>query len=326
MFINITKSETGGNTGSCAQLVNYLEKENKLVGFSKELWFNESSNIIAPFKVRSSIDANVAKLSKIDGKFYLVNLSPSQKELSYLKERFGEEKVAEKLKEYAIKMMDEYAKNFKRKGVTSNRDLLWFGEVEKFRYYSYKDKQVKDGSKKAGDRKEGLQYHIQIIVSRKDITNSIKLSPQNTSRGKNQVHSQKMGQFDRFAFKQSGEDVFDESFGFERSYQNSLAYSNAVKKGDRSTNIKYAGVGKLVSQFAVLASNAGEIIQEIDRHAFRHRSSADSIRSVVKILNNLHWFLKRRRLLRHQRLPSFLRGLIWGHRVATRLTRKRRRY
>lgn len=320
MFIN---SECGGNTGSCAQLVNYLEKENRLSDLSKELLFNERSDIVAPFRVRTLIDGNVAKLGKKDGKFYLVNLSPSQKELSYLKERFDEEKVVEKLKEYAIKMMDEYAKNFKRKGVNSSRDLLWFGKVEKFRYYGFKDKQVKDGVRKVGDRKEGLQFHVQIIVSRKDITNSIKLSPQNTSRGKNEAHSQKMGQFDPVTFKQRGEDVFDDLFGFERSYQNRLASAKATKKGNRSTRVHYTGIARLLSQFPDLATSSGKIMREIDRNAFRQKRSKDSIQLIIKLLNNVHWILKGRS---YRRLPSFLQGVIQGYRTVSRAVRKRRRY
>jgi hypothetical protein len=58
--------------------------------------------------------------------------------------------------------------------------------------------------------------HIQVIVSRKDITNGIKLSPMNNSRGGNAAHSQKVGQFDRTAFKQKGEELFDQQFDFDR--------------------------------------------------------------------------------------------------------------
>lgn len=127
--------------------------------------------------------------------------------------------------------MDEYARNFKRPGIDNHRDLLWFGKLENHRYYSQNDREVKNGQKKKGVRKEGRQMHVQIIVSRKDITNKIKLSPQNTSRGKNKAHSQKLGQFDRTAFKQSGETLFDELFDFERNLKDSLQYANTMKNG-----------------------------------------------------------------------------------------------
>jgi Family of unknown function (DUF5712) len=127
--------------------------------------------------------------------------------------------------------MDEYARNFKRPGVESGKDLLWFGKLENYRYYSHKDPEVKQGFKKRGERKDGEQMHIQVIVSRKDITNKIKLSPMNNSKGRNTEHSKKMGQFDRSAFKSSGERVFDEKFGFERGLTETFRYANTQKKG-----------------------------------------------------------------------------------------------
>ncbi|GGC47089.1 clindamycin resistance transfer factor BtgB [Parapedobacter defluvii] len=236
MYINITKSETGDNKGSSGALVHYLEKENRMqpekgMGNEPERWFNGTDNDIKPHKVRMGIDRNVAKLGREDSKFFLINISPSQKELAHLVSRYGEDGAREKLKEFAARVMDEYARNFKRPGIDSHKDLLWFGKLENHRYYNHNDKEVKSGLKRKGERKEGRQMHIQIIVSRKDITNKIKLSPQNTSRGKNKAHSQKLGQFDRTAFKQSGETLFDELFDFERNLKDSLQYANTMKNG-----------------------------------------------------------------------------------------------
>jgi hypothetical protein len=127
--------------------------------------------------------------------------------------------------------MDEYAKNFKRPGINSHKDLLWYGKHENYRYYKHTDKEVKDGTRKTGERKDGRQDHIQIIVSRKDITNTIKLSPQNTSKGKNKEHSAKLGEFNRTAFKQSGESLFDILFDFDRGLEDTLAYANTMQNG-----------------------------------------------------------------------------------------------
>ncbi|MGY0039328.1 DUF5712 family protein [Pedobacter sp. NJ-S-72] len=135
------------------------------------------------------------------------------------------------LKQYAEKVMDGYAKNFKRPGINSSKDLLWFAKVENHRYYTHKDKEVQDGTKKRGEKKAGNQMHVQVIVSRKDITNKIKLSPMNSSKGRNTEHSKKMGQFDRMAFKQCGETVFDKLFNFERNLKETLAYANIQKNG-----------------------------------------------------------------------------------------------
>lgn len=237
MYINITDKEIAQNKGSSRELVYYLEKENRvaakeLVEKQSEQWFSNDRNDIQPYEVKNTIDSNVAKLGRNDAKFFLVNISPSQKELRFLKEKYGEKGAEEKLKEYAVKVMDEYAKNFKRPGIHSSQDLVWFGKLEHYRYYSYRDKEVRQGLKKNGERKEGEQMHLQIIVSRKDKTNKIKLSPQNKSRGRNEEHSKKVGQFDRVAFKASGETVFDQHFGFDRGLEDSFRYANGRKNGD----------------------------------------------------------------------------------------------
>jgi hypothetical protein len=233
MYINITDSETADNKGSSGGLVRYLDKENRTdIAKQPEYWFNQQRGNILSDEVRPAIDNNNAKLSKPDAKFFLINISPSQKEIAYLKEKYGEDGAKEQLKAYAASVMDEYARNFKRPGIESGKDLLWFGKVENYRYFSHKDPEVKQGQKKRGERKDGEQMHIQVIVSRKDITNTIKLSPMNKSKGRNTEHSKKMGQFDRSAFKASGERLFDEKFGFERSLKDSFRYANTQKNGN----------------------------------------------------------------------------------------------
>lgn len=235
MHIHITDSEEGTNKGSSSQLVHYLEKENRMRPVygeeDPEYWFNHARMNIPSYEVRMALDNNIAKLSKSDAKFFLINISPSRKELAFLKEQYGEGQIKEKLKEYAITVMDEYARNFKRSGIESSKDLLWFGKVEEHRYYSHKDPEVKEGVKKRGDLKEGDQWHVQVVVSRKDITNRIKLSPMNKSRGKNAKHSLKIGQFDRKAFAASGERIFDEQFGFQRQLAETFRYADVLKNG-----------------------------------------------------------------------------------------------
>ncbi|MGN6637694.1 MAG: DUF5712 family protein [Mucilaginibacter sp.] len=236
MHINITKSETGNNKGSSSQLVAYLEKENRLAEkldqyHQPEYWFSHDRNNIQPYEVRQSIDNNVAKLSKDDAKFFLINISPSEKELLYLKEQYRTEGAKAYLKDYANSVMDTYAKNFKRSGIDGGKDLVYFGKLEQNRYYSYKDLEVRKGRAVKGDIKPGEHMHIQIIVSRKDASNSIKLSPLNNSKGKNAAHSQKVGQFDRVAFKQLSEALFDKMFDYDREVKESFKYANTLKHG-----------------------------------------------------------------------------------------------
>ncbi|WP_431293366.1 DUF5712 family protein [Pedobacter sp. P26] len=252
MFINITDKKEAENKGSSAMLVHYLEKENrKPKKEQQEFWFNALRSDISPYEVMTRIDGNVAKLGRNDPKFFLINISPSKKEIAFLIERFGRDRVREKLKAYTAKVMDEYAKNYKRDGISGQQDLLWFGKLEEFRYYTHPAREVKSGEKKRGQQKDGEQMHIQVIVSRKDATNRIKLSPQNTSKGKNIEHSKKMGQFDRLAFKQSGESVFDDFFGFDRLLKESLAFANVQKNGS-------------LAERSAMASRSSEELGEVE--------------------------------------------------------------
>lgn len=260
MHINITKSEAGNNKGSCGQLVAYLEKENRLAETLDkfavpEYWFSHQRDDVQAYEVRQVIDNNIAKLSRDDAKFFLVNISPSEKELMYLKEKFGDEAGAY-LKAYAKQVMDAYAGNFKRSGVESGKDLVYFGKLEHNRYYTYKDLEVRKGKAKRGEVKPGQQMHVQVIVSRKDASNSIKLSPLNNSKGKNAAHSLKVGQFDRVAFKQSAESLFDQLFDYPRTLDESFKYANALKNGSyeeskQMKNIRHAwqaALGQSTSQ------------------------------------------------------------------------------
>ncbi len=230
MYINITDSETASNKGSSADLVHYLDKENRLnKEQTPERWFSNAERPVQSYEVRNAIDNNIAKLGRIDAKFFLLNISPSEREIKHLKALYGDEGAKEQLKAYAKSLMDEYAGNFKRPGIESGSDLLWFGKLENHRYYNHRDPEVKQGIRKRGERKEGEQMHVQIIVSRKDATNKIKLSPMNNSRGSNVEHSKKVGQFDRSTFKEAGEQLFDNLFRFEREFSETFRHANCQK-------------------------------------------------------------------------------------------------
>lgn len=273
MYINITDTATADNKGSSGKLVNYLEKENRIYNKEEERWFNHKAKDFEPFEVRRTIDGNIAKLSQKDPKFFLINISPSQKEIKHLIDKYGENGAREQLKEYAVKMMDEYAKNFKRHGINSSKDLVWFAKLENNRYYTHKDKEVKEGIKQRGELKRGNQMHVQIIVSRKDATNKIKLSPMNKSQGKNEEHSKRVGQFKRTAFIQSGERLFDKFFNYERNLNETMAYAVVQKNG----NIKQREQLDMLKQGSVSnyqsKSVANELIKDVAEGMFHTTAS-----------------------------------------------------
>jgi hypothetical protein len=164
---------------------------------------------------------------------------------------------------------------------------VWFAKLENYRYYGYNDPEVKQGIRMRGERKEGEQMHVQIIVSRKDATNKIKLSPMNTSRGKNVEHSKKMGQFDRVAFKQSGESLFDRKFGFDRQLKETLAYANIQKHGKLAQREQLNLLTKAASRNYQSRSAANELAQGVAKGAFS--STADMLVETDKSTAN---FLK----------------------------------
>jgi hypothetical protein len=269
MFINITDSKEANNKGSSGGLVHYLEKENRLGPKQKvEHWFNGQRSEIRPYEVVTKIDNNIAKLGRSDAKFFLVNISPSQKEITFLKKQYGEDGAKEQMKEFAASVMDAYARNFNRGGIASHQDLVWFAKLENYRYYGYNDPEVKQGIRKQGELKEGEQMHVQVIVSRKDATDKIKLSPMNTSRGKNAEHSKKMGQFDRVAFKQSGESLFDRKFGFDRQLKETLAYANVQKNGKLMQREQLNVLIKAASKNYKSRSVANELAQGVSQRLF----------------------------------------------------------
>ena len=270
MHVNITKSETGNNKGSSSQLVAYLEKENRMAeqlnkSYQPEYWFNHERHNIQAYEVRQGIDNNVAKLSKDDAKFFLINVSPSEREILFLKDKFGEDGAKAHLINYVNQVMDAYARNFKRDSINGNQGLVYFGKLENNRYYTYKDLEVRKGQAKKGDVKPGEQMHVQIIVSRKDASNSIKLSPLNNSRGTNAIHSQKVGQFDRVAFKQATESLFDNMFNYDREVKESFNYANALKHGsyEQKEELKELQRAELAMKFGYGQGYHGKGLLEI---------------------------------------------------------------
>jgi hypothetical protein len=224
--INITTSATGSNAGSCGLLVEYLEKENRHpLTTDHELWFNQQRDDLRPHEVRQGIDSNTAKLKQSEAKFYLVNISPSQKELQHI----GND--PQQLKAYARSVMAEYAANF-QKGLGAD-DVKWYGKVEYNRAYKWTDPQVRQGQILRGEVKAGYQMHVQIIVSRKDSANQRLLSPLTNHRGqgKSAAHGQKFGQFNRVAFKERSEVVFDQQLGYCRALEETFRYQNTMSHG-----------------------------------------------------------------------------------------------
>lgn len=93
--------------------------------------------------------------------------------------------------------------------------------------YKVDDKILTEGMKKGG-----LQTHIHIIVSRKDVTNTYKLSPKSQNKKATTIlngKEQKQG-FDRNKFFDAAEKKFDKIFAFDRSFIDKYSTKKIYKK------------------------------------------------------------------------------------------------
>ena len=176
---------TYANTGSCVSVTNYLQHEDlerMKKGERTEPFFNQFRDYVSAREVTFKIDNNKAKLSRADAKFYVITVSPSEKELRSMG-RTPQER-AEALRRYIRQdVMRNYAEGF-GKGLKSD-DVEYYAKIHFNR-----------------DGDSDIDMHVHIIVSRKDRSNTRKLSPKTNHTGKKNCGNVKGG-FDRTDFSGS---------------------------------------------------------------------------------------------------------------------------
>jgi hypothetical protein len=222
--------------GSSAGLINYLEKQ------ERGNWFSEDQNGLVASEVTASLDDNRKNLGRDDDKFYQVVLCPSENELVHI----GNDK--EKLREYTRSAMEQYAANFGKS--IESKDLVWYAKIEQERTHSHRDRSVQQQEQNEGEKKEGPQTHVHIIVSRTenlerfqerkqageiDRKNPLKLSPATNHRDTDKGAVK--GGFNRVAFKEAAEKQFDQQFNYDRSLTETFRYANTMQKGDQAERL-----------------------------------------------------------------------------------------
>lgn len=254
------------NTSSCVDLAMYLEKENneldkllrktnsidkkREIENRKQFFFSHSKSNISTNEVTSSIDSNIKKLGKNDAKYFAPTINFSKQELKHIIQSITDKKQVKnvwelnineyelfnnKIKEYTKLVMTNYAKNFNRenKGLKSGDDLVYFAKIEHFRKFKGTDDEVKKGIEKAGNLKKGVNSHVHIVVSRKDKTQKLKLTPTTKERsttrtiGRNTYH---VG-FDRVKWINLNEKSFDIYFKYKRPELEKFENQNILKNG-----------------------------------------------------------------------------------------------
>ena len=275
----------------------YLDKQNDVVRVEgREYFFNGRGEHFDTEDVVKGIDTNVRGLKKSEARYYTFSISPSGDEIAHLRRTIADTRQAlvdagedvpdtleddlmrRYLKDYAVACMDAYARNFGHPEIRDNRDLLWFGMVEKERYWKSHDREVRTNSRldreiarleerlvrgespalrkeialqgqyirenkvRAGGSgdivrammpKAGDNWHVHITVSRRDVTNSINLSPNANGRGSSRHvlngKAVRVG-FDREAYKVECEHAFDRLFAHHRLLTESYEASKRLRQ------------------------------------------------------------------------------------------------
>jgi hypothetical protein len=185
MYAKVINPKTNGkkvydNKGSSLRTTNYLAKEAKAAGEEATFFGAPGSTNKSAEEVTAMLDGNVKGLRKDDAKFYSLVLSPSPEELAYM----GNDPKA--LEKYTQHVMDDYAKNFTLKNgkELGEPNLVWAATIHQDRKNRGTDEGVQ------GERKEGLQTHIHVIVSARDAEQKITLNPLSTPDRFNRVQFQ----------------------------------------------------------------------------------------------------------------------------------------
>lgn len=206
---------TYANTGSCVAVTNYLQHEDlerMKKGEEVQPFFNQFRDYVSAREVTFKIDNNKAKLSRTDAKFYVITVSPSEKELRCMGGTPQER--AEALRRYIRQdVMRNYAEGF-GKGLRSD-DVEYYAKIH---------------FNRDGDSDSDSDMHAHIIVSRKDRSNTRKLSPKTNHTGKKNCGNVK-GSFDRTDFFRKCERCFDVRMNYNREIKESFEYLNAIKNG-----------------------------------------------------------------------------------------------
>ena len=222
MHIDFASPSNGiyNNAGSSRQLANYLEHEDLErmgKGIYTEGFFNLIDDNIYKSKVVKDIDSNIGQLLKMDAKFYAIHVSPSEKELQAMGNT--EQEQAEAMKRYIREVfIPEYAKSFNKELFAS--DIKFYGKIHFDRNRS--------------DNK--LNMHCHLIVSRKDQSNKVKISPLTNHR--NTKKGVIKGGFDRTTLFENIEKDFDKLFGYNRQLYETFEYCNTIKNGSMTDKIR----------------------------------------------------------------------------------------
>ncbi|RDK89145.1 MobB family relaxase [Marinirhabdus gelatinilytica] len=129
----------------------------------------------------------------------------------------------------------------------TERLKLKIGKLEREAPHQQNGKRIVQGMEKAGD-----QSHIHIIVSRKDASNSVSLSPGSKYKASEvDMHGKMVKRgFDRDRFFEQAEKTFDKTFGYKRNFAETY---KARKDFVKNPNLYFAALIKLPANEKAMA-------------------------------------------------------------------------
>jgi len=168
------------NAGNSQRCANYLVKEAKEAGGEAIFFGAPGTKAKTATDVVEMLDGNGKGPGKDDPKFHSLVLSTSADELLLI----GNNPKA--LEEYNQNVMGLYAKNFtlKKPREAGEENLVWAATTHQERRSGGTDGGVQ------GDKKDGLQTHIHVMVSARDADQKITLNPLSKAAHFNRVQSQ----------------------------------------------------------------------------------------------------------------------------------------
>ncbi|HUH34963.1 MAG TPA: DUF5712 family protein [Moheibacter sp.] len=230
------------NTGSCSDLISYLEHEDFkriISGDKPEPFFSHFDDSVSTIEIIHQIDNNRQKLCRKDAKFFVITVSFSEEEM--LKLGDTENERSEKVRKYIRDgVMKDYAENFNKN--LQAEDIMYFAKIHHDR--------------ERNDRE--LNLHAHIVVSRKTTNGKVKISPM--TNHKTTQNGAVKGGFARTEFYDSAEKSFDFIFDYKRRFDDTFQFKNEMKKAKPNEVVKLVKL-KLSNNYETINENSKQKLE-----------------------------------------------------------------
>jgi hypothetical protein len=282
-----TSPKSNGNTGSCAQAINYFAKEDKDRDPSEPShgFFTADGQNLSAETAQSTIEhAKYSQgLKKDESKFYHVMISFSEKEL--------EGKTDQELIEFTKDHFADAYLDAGQRAQTSASELIWCAKLEHTRKYKGDDPKVQENAKKSGQIKEGDNRHIHVVVARKT-QNNRKISPLSNHFKKGTDKGAVKGGFDQAIFKTTLEMNFDDNFSHKRQKEDYVSEKLQAYRPDlfKHQNMFDTFLGQVQNKIKQIQAKSIPKAEEIQKKVkrFIYSISHTAIQKLNTLSNHLN--------------------------------------